>query len=1612
MVALVQARDAVGAAASVVELSKLGQLHRALQSLVRTLRQHDALPVQASSVPDLRPLNPTYRMFVETVGGAYPVAINQKLQAFQGLALAHALALDSQISPTFAEGWLTLSRAGQKTGGTSGIWRRTAEAIGLTGDSLDALPTAGAPQSLDAFISTLRPLLDGSLPELRLGAQVQEDENESDVVLPSVAESPTKEAGSTGEATGEPGADGSVEEEERNHSLVRWLWVRANKAAPLDACGFAQGWDHLHRDELRSLTTSLVDDLRQGSERESRLACLMFVALLFGLPPKLALTIPLADNNDLWLSIDEGCGCWSLEQIVERDHPASAIASRGYQPKSVVRLPLALAVANFIRGLDEREDAAKLGDLLFPDEPPEILAELERYLKSKSPDTNHQPFPSRTAYSSGRLLLHLTGQDILAAVGSLDLVLAGSEQLNYVCFQEDRLFKAISDAYVYLGLGEAVAIADGGWVGSPLRPRPEVVTEGWKRIEARVAELTGLVTPRLGFDKFVAIYNELTLLYLASTIFASAHRGSELSRLTYANLYGLRWMVVVNDKASSEFASWRPLPRYPLLAQLLDGHLANLRCLAGRLDKVDRGLALRLLDICDGKRPSSAMFFTLRPSRRTYQISLIRTKDVRPIVEQYFGALNSGRHHWLSTLLERGVSRALQRVLMGHIRKAYAPHGAATGLSVRKSCEALGEAMQLTAVALKMEPLRSLGQLSRRAVELGSFVSRNTKGLNNDHVGEYLKTQDLYRYAPRERLEDPPVDRYSTSSCALISGLRESLAAGKALPDPWTCAFASFVLFNGQVFYASLRGVWSALQESKIYRLGHSTLIESHLEHSIVPVIGLPVTNLFLNKAVGAVSHPPSFQICVARFAAWLRAEVPSDRWESSDENVLYQLLAMAQRWLRCEISPHVATASDPSFRAATISTASIARIAFDRPALSSEYRRPWTRGDRQYGDHLKAIAATLHEYADTDKRIGENQRRRSLIAAALEAKHSRGVPPLVSDIVEWLRFEVTVGPKVIRLLDVGSLETYYSKLMPAFAALDLEASLQELDPDDWFFLRELVEGNYSGEQLEQRRSIFRRLARYWMQAGAAVPRGTFTDPETPSANVRVSRSSAVYITVSETEKIATHLRDALGHDELLWQKAQTKLQLLSGAPLRNGEANRIQIRDLGDPLRALHITASGFSHIKNRTSRRQVLIDGDLHGKLASLATEVSKLLGHTRFLWLWDDHLRMHNDAYAIDVALSDALSVATGEQAVRVHGFRGSHIARKIFPAVEECVREIVSGREPTPVDSVVDRDLFRVPSAALQAGHVNGLSTLLYYFSVWPIAQYAELSESLSRLPPGDHLSSYAEWEAVAQRKALSRLRSADRRYKSDWEVFLRRLSRVRALDSLEALLAKERLPEPQGTGGASGARPDFVTRELHYVALRLIGTDAGTALSESDASGSRLGRLEQFVGAAVVPDNVAATFSADRRWYRQQLAHPNRKDFLDALSRCEQASTLAVIASSMTPSVYAPVEPCAAQLRTFVSTLLDVIPAATTVSILPSRPLAKDLVLQLSGLKRQPSIKPSSKRFANGYRIGLTSVEVSSRGPRPDGDTTRFFLLVCRARLAVLLFQQTNGEANA
>jgi hypothetical protein len=610
------------------------------------------------------------------------------------------------------------------------------------------------------------------------------------------------------------------------------------------------------------------------------------------------------------------------------------------------------------------------------------------------------------------------------------------------------------------------------------------------------------------------------------------------------------------------------------------------------------------------------------------------------------------------------------------------------------------------------------------------------------------------------------------------------------------------------------------------------------------------------------------------------------------------------------------------------------------------------------------------------------------------------------------LRYEVTITSQEAYILDVASLADYLSKLENALLQCESDTSFLELSPDEWLELLENVEADHLGEQLEQRRSILRRFARHWFKRGALVPASVFVSPplnvgSADSLPSSVIRAASTHVSVAEGRLIRAHLINRFSEQPLLAMKAITKAQLMEARPFRTSEINRLRVDDITDDAGLLFVTTSGFSHLKRNCSRRLVQLPAPVNEAVRNLRDRVRQLSNHNSFMWLRDDQSDMHQDANLVDAALSQALVTITGESQARRHSLRGSAASRLIFPRCEEVIRAIAAGQNLGLLNSeVVEEQWLRVAFTAVQAGHSGMLSILLYYSALWPVVLHAELAATLPRARPGPQISSVVgHCTPASLRKALSRSRKAigAGRCCVEWDIFDGRLAYINMLPPLASLLEPE-APALPPQDPAIAARPKGVDlKRVHYLVLRLGGLEVAPAVDESRIPMTVVSATEALLAQCQSRD-PALRKSMRPKSVQTALCKAAGRELIASVARIRDAGIVSMAVSALTPSGYIPAEPAISGVANVLKALLMLLPSRLTVTILPSAACSnKTLLIRLARVDPNVVVKPTSSRLSAGYRFGITTRDASARGPRPDGEITRLFSLVCQAWLAILLF---------
>lgn len=1590
---------------------KLHQFSIATTRIATQLAQHSSLPPHFTAAPDLKALTSSYRLFVER-RSSHSREIDDQIGEIKGLAFADAIARGKTISESFAARLLTLQRSGSKSGEGARFWQQLADALPFNDEDAQALIEQTKFDPVRQFLRELLPILDGRVPDL-------EHKEPIHCVSDRTATSTIGGDGPFPEQS-----DGNDLEDEAvdingyaiSEGLVAWQNKRATNASRLAACGLPFGWNYLHPQELRLATIQLSPLLSNRRSDIHAFACLAIISLASGLPPKLALQISLHDNDDLWLDVDAGLLYWNLNRVVKRNSPDPLLLENSYRPSSIIRLPLPISLASSLKTLKQSHNEANgIGDLLFNSisDIADLLCRYEQFLKLGN-SGSHCPRPSRFAYSFGRTILNTTGQDVVAALTSLDFALAAPGQLHYVCLNESLLFDALEKTYSFLGLGAIARPESTGHIGSPYRPRDDVIVETWRKQREESERLKRLITPRMSIGDFIAIYNKLSFYHLGAITFLSGHRGTRLERMTFPMLFSSREFLAISDKESTEYSAYRILPRFQFLDAILEAHLSLMGSLANRMARHDRKLAKRLTNISIGNRKNCPLFFSLRDKGNTWELLPIKASHLADHFLINFGAArNFSRHFWLSHLIERSAPRMLPRFFLGHARRGMEPHGAAGGVSVRTACEALDPMLASIAGSFGFQDPAPVRPGPFHSDRVSFIFTRTLAKLENDFVTDHIANLDMPGHTASVIAEPCPFDKITLAAHTEISRLRRRFVIETASLAPWPRLLVALIIFDGVCDSRIVEAAWLSVPE-RLFRVGQTPIFECSLPSGMRPLLLQTPTAACLNHAI---AEPPiSFTKACEEVSRW--AEAVAGLSFSAPMNAISFLCSLMMRWMQVEISPWIMTASNADLSAACISTRSLARTAYGKPAIrGADEPDPLTSG-RSARTALEVeignLAKIVNDIADTKKKYGENRKRLKLLYDRL-VDHLRqsSLSPLAIDIAAWLTHEVTLEHP----LEVSSIASYLNKLKDGLTEIDQEASFEDLDPDEWLELRELIENGHAGEQLKQRQSILRRFSGYWRARGCAVPGAIFAAADGNSADIK--HASAIYMSRHDIDQVERLIAEHFSSQPLLSKKAEVKLSLCSNAPFRSGEISRMRSVDVGADHPAVFITSSGFSHLKNQRHSRGSVQLGDIqHEKLLSLCSTVGQLSTQRGgYIWLLDDPDRRFSDVADLDEVLGRALRLVTGEERARVHSLRGGAIARSVTPLVDDVLGSLSRGISlwlPTP--SIDDHEWLKISIAARQARHSRPLTTIRYYCATWPVQLFVDLSKTLASVPVNDDYATYVDGlRPDALRKALSRVRiNTPESPLAEWQMLAKRLSRISTLTSVETHLSRSTTPH-----GLPPRKLDVCTLAerqcIHYALLRTTGSATEVAINESRVPVTNIPILEDLcqklqIERFVVNAKNQLNSPTDQLYdWRRRLASKSGQQLMSAAASCRDIVAVAKAIELFDTEARFDIDEDV--LLKTIRVLRDVVPRDFTFNILPSMTKSSSLLLRkITAIDPQASVKRSSHRHGNGYTLTLTTVALGTRGPRPDGVATSIFRQALRVRLMQITAAHPTGDS--
>lgn len=1598
--------EALGQAWTQIQSSiDISHVVQAVKNARACLIASTTLPSVVRSLPDLRPLPKSYSLWHSSVDKVRSNADARRVRQALGLTLLWHMGKGEGIGESISDSLKILVDCGARRGHHSQFWK---DIIPLIKPESTVLEGLAKEVRHDPIVKLLRTLAGYAVTcVIPVSSSTRYPHANSDKELRSDAQSINNGPDDPDWLYDTPELAEDVLDKDR--AIIRWQVARAARA-PWPLVLGLENWDVL----TPSLFKAALAHVPGGftNRNTSSYAILSAVSMVSALPPRLALTLPITRNNDIWIDVESSHVCWDLLQLVPRKETPEKIWAGGHQPSQIIRLPLPKLVAvAFNKIAILRESSSNLLDFLFGSDAQtqDVLREYGRFLRSGSANLDTPSgYSARIAYSFGAVVRKVSRNQVLSALASIDLRFCAPAELDYLCIREDAIAKAVSDAFEYLGFGECVTVTDPKYVGSPLCPKPETVRNALQQIREEMSSIVGRVTPRMPICRFVKEFNRLSELSARAFVILSGHRGSKLERSNFTALFSSPEYFQLNDKLTTK-SSTRVIPKISSLKLLLDCHLSAVASLAKRLAKEYPRAAERINRIASLKNPFSPVFFTVElGGSATLRPVKIEPQSINGDNDGM--AKNAGRHFVVSELVSRGVYAPLIRVVTGHAREAAATFHPAGGLSPAEACEYLRLSLEDVYADVAPAAWPSLKRPSCDFPRVAIFQ----KTRRREVVSEVVVADD---FDPPPSRPKEPFHNQTLAFYSLGELLVKELLSGARGLSPWAVVFNS--LFFVELLWQPSRiaSAWEGISKRDVWRLGNTLILR--IERPSEQPINMPlhpITTMAINAAWQ--SPIPSYLECAMMTSSWISSLTPNTIWASEPDSFICQYSEVALAYHVIRLPPWLVTAANTQMEACAISLSSIARTAYGRPGLYEKPERRFLRKstDRSNHDLLAQVIRIVNQMGDNTKRHGEDGARKTELIRRLRAwKASCGVSVGIAvNVSDWVLAECGKRKSEKSHLEVSSIATYLSRLRPFLEKVGLNEGLEDLNGNQWKEGRRLVLGDLTGDSQKQASSIFRHFSRFWRDRGCvSISHDILWDPKNEERTGRCHNASSTYVTTQEAEAIlesVTRSFDAGSLDEL---RAALYAQLATCLPFRPSEVGLIHFQHAFPDLDVVEITTSGYSHLKNpESSRRRISVPHPISDALTSLKVRIRSADPMSRGCFLSADPRSDQMHICDVKNAMQYALRSVTGENLVKQHSLRGSAECRLVWPEFEQAILTI-KNRLPLPqINRGPDARWNEVGRAAMAAGH-HPLSAIKYYLSMWPIFFYAANYHYSSIARPRSGFARFLPGMTEENlRQVLSR--SAGRLKKIEtstggreqvegkdvWQEFLCRSHFSSDIKSIEDLL------QP-----ASRSRTEVEPNELQsarfslkisYLALRLNKCSRELSADIFGLSAADSQWLDQ-----VIPDVDVFSADSSEPGISINFARSECPEMSSAIAGCTDIDRLRLGLLATSSEKRNSASPLIHVVEA-VRALLSLIPSRLTLTVLPEMDHEQaQLRSALFNLDSEIEIKPKSLVKTMRYRIQVLPREKSRQGPRPQGRYTSLFRALLRSQILLLSLEKNN-----
>jgi hypothetical protein len=449
---------------------------------------------------------------------------------------------------------------------------------------------------------------------------------------------------------------------------------------------FAREKDHQcvndHRDQTPNQIKASARQLRQRVEAGDEQAILICAAAYAGIPPQMAIDLPLMGPwlSDWTMALDLGEGTLktSMDLLAKGRAKARANGQTLLPSGDMIVKPMPEFLAEQFRKKWESQSLARTVGELLPTE--QGCASSLVLTDDDGRNVGLKPTVARLVNGIGKFAVGIGIDRYRAAMLLNDPRLVPTGKFYYARATRDEIWESAVDLFDALGWGGPVAIVDGLAVGSKVTPSDEAVAQWGRWIDAEVDRLRP--GKRYTLTGLVAFHNVVALASASKLSFLLVLRAGNPVHLQACDVAGERTSASLADKNVGLSPGRHCAPLVPLAKKQLRSWIAHCAEMERRFRKL--GVSpksrtnLRLRAVVDGL--AVPLFFTINSRNAPCSISTEVLVKWWPVELGLEG--NFGRHFWQNAMRAEGVSSTDIDALVRHFASGSDPFGSA-GIKVQ-----------------------------------------------------------------------------------------------------------------------------------------------------------------------------------------------------------------------------------------------------------------------------------------------------------------------------------------------------------------------------------------------------------------------------------------------------------------------------------------------------------------------------------------------------------------------------------------------------------------------------------------------------------------------------------------------------------------------------------------------------------------------------------------------------------------------------------------------------------------------------------------------------------------------------------------------------------------